>query len=354
MSTWDAVAADGTDPDRLARAVALAATSAGHRLLDEALRAGTLPRVSREATGAAERHRDAWVARGVRVALRGDAAWPRLRCATPPPLLAWRGAAPRPGPSVALVGARRATGYGRAVAAWLAGAAADAGVVVVSGGAVGIDAAAHGAAAGAGTVVVLGCGHDVAYPKAHARHGGLFDEVLAGGGTLLTERLPGEVAHPGAVRARNRIVAGLVDAVVVVEGGATSGSLLTASAAADAGVTVLAVPGDVRAPGSVAPHRLLAEGAAPCTDPSDLLAAVGVAAGAAAPGPQDRDAAAGIRPAVLGRELAARWPRPASVGALADATGLTVGEVLAATTRAVVAGLVVDGVEGVRLRRAPS
>src|SRR5690606_1664623 len=129
-------------------------------------------------------------------------------------------------------------------------------------GAVGIDAAAHRAAleSGGTTTVVLGCGHGVPYPRAHAVPGGLFDRVLDTGGALASELLPDEPPRAWQVRARNRLVAALVDVVVVVEGGARSGSLLTATAAADRGVTVMAVPGDVRAPGSVAPHRLLAEG----------------------------------------------------------------------------------------------
>ncbi len=77
------------------------------------------------------------------------------------------------------------------------------------------------------------------------------------------------------MRARNRIVAALADVVVVVEGGARSGALVTATEAAERGVPVLAVPGDIRAPGSVAPHRLLAEGAGPCTAPVDVLDAIG-------------------------------------------------------------------------------
>ncbi|MEX0869263.1 MAG: DNA-processing protein DprA, partial [Nitriliruptoraceae bacterium] len=139
-----------------------------------------------------------------------------------------------------------------------------AGARVVSGGAVGVDAAAHHAslASPGGTTVVLGCGHQVSYPRPHARTGGLFAQVVASAGTVCSELLPYEPPRPGAVRARNRVVAGLADVVVVVEGGTHSGSLLTASAAAEWGRTVLAVPGDVRAPGSQAPHRLLAEGAA--------------------------------------------------------------------------------------------
>jgi len=347
------VAAEGTDPARLARAVAVAVTSGGTARLDRALAAGSdLPAGDGRRAATAAR---SWAGRGVSVALRGDPAWPLLRCGTPPPLLAWRGVPPAEllrRPAAALVGARAATGYGRAVAAWLAEAVGAAGGVVVSGGALGIDAAAHEAAVGGGTLVVLGCGHGVAYPRAHAAPGGLFDRVVEAGGTVLSERLPDGVAHAGAVRARNRLVAGLADAVVVVEGGARSGSLLTAGAAADVGVPVMAVPGDVRRDGSVAPHRLLAEGAAPCTSPADLLAALGTSQPQA---PQDtgRTSLAGLLPDPLLRALADAWPRPLPVGTLVARSGLAVGPVLAALTRATVAGVLVEAAEGVRLRRAP-
>jgi DNA processing protein len=289
------------------------------------------------------------------------------------------------GPAVALVGARRATGYGQAIAAWLADDAARRGVTIVSGGAVGIDAAAHEAAleAGGRTVVVLGCGHAVPYPRPHTAPGGLFDRVLDAGGSLASELLPHEPPRPGQVRARNRIVAGLVDAVVVVEGAARSGSLLTADAAAERGRTVLAVPGDVRAPGSAAPHRLLTEGVAPCTGPADLLAALparrigdahGDQPGASGPSAGTADAAAvGDRvgagvdppgaaskptvttslPGAVHALLATSWPRPVPLDRLATANGGGVPALLAALTRARIAGEVAETVDGVRLRRAP-
>lgn len=374
---WAAVAAAGTEPAALAACVAHAEDAAGRAHLRRAVQVaedGDLLHASAAvaevlvdttvvpAPTAAQRrraaeHAERWRDLGVRVALRGDAGWPaRLaRAGAPPLLLAWRGAALEPTrPSVALVGARRATGYGRGVAAWLAEAAADAGVVVVSGGALGIDAAAHDAALHGPTVVVLGCGHGVAYPRPHARPGGLFDRVLEAGGTLVSELLPATEPRPGHVRARNRIVAALSDAVVVVEGGATSGALVTAGAAADAGVEVLAVPGDVRAPGSAAPHRLLTEGAAPCTSPQDLLAAVRVGLSTqrhdVAPA---RSAAPSVLPDPVLVVLEQAWPRPVRAAHLAERAGLSIGAVLAALTRARVAGEVVESHDGVRLARGP-
>ncbi len=364
--TWDEVAAAGTDPGALAHVVALGHDAAGRRVLraaatDDGLLAplalDLLPDASVDQRRAAEATLAVWRRLGVRAALRDDPAWPQRlrRCAAPPPWLAWRGPPTLPaGPAVAVVGARRATPYGTGVAAWLAEAAAAAGITVVSGGAVGIDHAAHDATAGDGTTVVLGCGHDVPYPRPHARADGLFGRVLAGGGALVSELLPGTQPRPQHVRARNRLVAALVDAVVVVEGGPTSGSLVTAGDAADIGVEVLAVPGDVRAPGSAAPHRLLAEGATPCTSPDDLLRVLGAvavgdpsAAGSAGQGPS-------VLPAPVARVLADAWPRPLRPDEVAARAGVGVGNVLAAVTRARVAGVVAASAEGIRLARAPT
>jgi len=304
-----------------------------------------------------------WARGGVRVALVGDPAYPaRLAEGWPhldaPVLLAWRGAPPADvGPSVAIVGSRNASEYGSGVAAWLATAVARAGGRVVSGGAVGVDAAAHTAAIGlpGGTTVVLGSGHDVRYPAAHARAGGLFERVLDDGGTLVSELLPEVQPHPGVIRARNRILAGLADVVVVVEGGVRSGSLLTAAAAADRGRPVLAVPGDIRAPGSAAPLRLLAEGAAPCAGPDDLLALLPqlarrdpVGVGEVAP------SATGLLPAELHAMLASAWPRTLTLDECARSVqGDAVGSVLALLTRARLAGVVEDTGQGLRLAHAP-
>ncbi|HSK23546.1 MAG TPA: DNA-processing protein DprA [Egicoccus sp.] len=376
VRTFAGVAADGTDPDLLVAVVCWALLpgrsldALRRRCRDEAEPCGGSAAAAVAAAAgdppadllapatdvAAEWHRQ-----GARVALVGDRGspgrlgegWPEVDA---PILLAWRGTPPVDGPAVAVVGARRATGYGIGVAAWLAESAARAGARVVSGGAVGVDAAAHEAALEepGGTTVVLGCGHAVAYPRVHARPGGLFDRVVDHGGSIVSELLPHVGVHPGTVRARNRIVAGLADAVVVVEGGEHSGALLTATAAVDRGRSVLAVPGDVRAPGSIAPHRLLAEGAAPCTDPGDLLDVLGTYPSAAGVEPAAGDTATlGPLPPEAQRELERAWPRPVRVDDLAARASLSPGRLLAALTRARVMGVVAESAEGVRLRHAP-
>lgn len=380
MSAADAsaaVAAEGTDPALLERVVAWLLSP---RRTGEALRracrdraegpprdrlCAVTPRPSRTQREAVAALTAIWQRLGVRAALVGDAAYPeRLAGGWPdtdgPVLLAWSGQPPGAQPAVGLVGARRATGYGTGVAAWLAATVARAGGHVVSGGARGIDAAAHEAAVEepGGTTVVLGCGHAVAYPRVHATPGGLFDRILDHGGTVASELLPHEPPHAGNVRQRNRVVAGLVGALVVVEGGARSGALVTAGAAAERGVAVLAVPGDVRAPGSVAPHRLLAEGAAPCRGPEDVLEALGARplggsqGGASEPGAPDGDGVLGL-PGDVGEALRVAWPRPVRIDDLAAATGRSVPALLATLTQARVAGVIAESVEGVRLRRAP-
>lgn len=336
---WGLVAAPGTDPDRLAWVIATAG----------------------DPTQTAEQVFADWCHEGVRVALHGDPAYP-VRLAVhddAPPLLAVRGAWPPDVATVAIVGSRAATSYGRGIAAWLAEAAALAGVHVVSGGARGVDAAAHEAAVGVAgtTTVVLGCGHRVAYPRPHAAPGGLFTRIVEAGGGLVSEFLPGAPPRAHRVRARNRIVSALADVVVVVEGGARSGTLLTATRAAEQGVTVLAVPGDVRAPGSAAPHRLLAEGAGVCAGPQDLLDVVALSGRARAVVESGDGAPHDGSPSVLTpdvrRVLADAWPRAVTVESLARDSGLTAGALLAALTRARLAGEVAQDTEGIRLRRAP-
>jgi DNA processing protein len=175
---------------------------------------------------------------------------------------------------VAVVGARKPTPYGEAVAESLAGDLAAAGVTVVSGLARGIDAAAHRGALDAGgcTLAVLGSGVDVIYPP---EHGGLAQRVLASGGAIVSQFPDGTRPQRHHFPMRNWTMAALSDAVVVVEAAQGSGSLITADAALSLGRDVLAVPGSVFSPLSVGCHQLLRDGAALAQNARDVLACLG-------------------------------------------------------------------------------
>jgi len=188
----------------------------------------------------------------------------------PPPAVWGRGTLPPADrPAVAVVGTRGASPYGLRVAHALGKALARAGLVVVSGLARGIDGAAHaGALAGGGpTVGVLGCGVDVVYPPEHAALAG----EIAACGALLSEHPPRTSPHPGHFPRRNRIVAALSRAVIVVEAPLDSGALVTARLAADLGRDVLAVPGPVDRGTHAGCHRLLRDGARLCEGIQDVL-----------------------------------------------------------------------------------
>jgi DNA processing protein len=177
-------------------------------------------------------------------------------------------------PCVAIVGTRRATSYGERVTAELAGALARAGVTVVSGMARGIDGAAHRAALAAGgcTAAVLGTGVDVAYPVAHRA---LHAEIGARG-VLLSEELPGDRASGGSFPKRNRIIAALAKATIVVEAPHRSGALITAAHALELNRDVAAVPGPIDVPQSAGTNLLLRDGAIMITEIADALALLGV------------------------------------------------------------------------------
>ncbi len=180
---------------------------------------------------------------------------------------------------VAVVGSRHPDEYGEDLARELATGLARAGLSIVSGGALGIDAIAHEAALAAGghTIAVLGTGVDVAYP---ARHRDLFDRILEAGGALVSELADGTPGLRHQFPRRNRIVSGLSEAVVVVRAGERSGALITASWARAQGVPILAVPGDVRDPLSAGTTALLRGGARVAASATDVLEALGLEAAA--------------------------------------------------------------------------
>ncbi len=187
-----------------------------------------------------------------------------------------RGRWPPPdGPRVAIVGSRRPSPYGEAVAEQLAADLARAGVVVVSGLALGCDAAAHrGALVGGGvTVAVMGTGVDIVYPAAHFR---LAEEIVAAGGALVSQFPNGTSPRRRNFPARNVTLAALSDVVVVVEAVQGSGALITAEAALDLHKEVMAVPGSIFSPLSVGTHALIRDGAGLVQNARDILAALGV------------------------------------------------------------------------------
>jgi DNA processing protein len=177
-------------------------------------------------------------------------------------------------PAVAIVGARACSGYGSSVGRSLARELADAGLVVVSGLARGIDAEAHRGAleANGATVAVLGCGIDRDYPAAHAE----LARRVAEAGLIVSEYAPGVEPAPWRFPARNRIVAGLCAATVVVEARERSGALITADLALEEGREVFAVPGEITSSLSAGTNTLLKLGAAPLTSAADVLASFGI------------------------------------------------------------------------------
>jgi len=176
-------------------------------------------------------------------------------------------------PAVAIVGTRSPSDLGRQIAGRLAADLGAAGICVISGLALGIDAAAHtgSLAAGAPTIGVLGGGHDHFFP---ARNRELAARMIAGGGAVVSPYAPDVPARPHQFLARNGVVAALADAVVVVEAATRSGALNTASWAADRSIPVLAFPGDVDRPKVAGCHALIRDGAILARDVRDVLAAL--------------------------------------------------------------------------------
>ncbi len=271
---------------------------------------------------------------GFRFLARSDPAFPPLLRAIhdPPPGLFLRGEADLEllsRPAVAIVGARACSAYGRQIARDLGRDLAAAGLVVVSGLARGVDAEAHrGALEAAGlTVAVLGCGVDRDYPAAHRE----LAKQVAATGLVVSEYAPGVEPAPWRFPARNRIVAGLCAATVVVEARERSGALITADFALEEGREVLAVPGEITSALSAGANALLRLGATPLTCAQDVLESYGLdAAPAAAP---DLGATAA---AVLERIR----EEPAGANELCRATGRSAGELAVALTELELAGVV--------------
>jgi DNA processing protein len=324
-------------------AVAAYAAERGAHLLDEPRSAGFARFCRRFDEGA---FRAQLAKQGVRWVARSDPSFPvRLReIHDPPPGLFVRGSAELSlldCPSIAVVGARACSPYGGAVAFSFGRDLAAAGVVVVSGLARGVDAAAHRGALESGeTVAVLGCGIDRDYPRAHAT----LAAAIAQRGLVVSEYAPGVEPAPWRFPARNRIVAGLALATVVVEAREKSGALITADLALDEGREVLTVPGEITSLLSRGTNALLRLGATPATSADDVLAAIGI-------DPTPREPIS-LEPR-LERVRAAVADSPVAVDALARKLGLPPGEAAAALAELELLGLVAQA-EGLYREVMPS
>lgn len=223
----------------------------------------------------------------VRLVAPGDADYPvgLADLEEPPPI--WVDGALRTAPGVAVVGTRRCTRYGLGLADAIGGAVARAGWTVVSGLARGIDAAAHQGCLGSGghAVAVLGSGVDVCYPVENRP---IFDRILSTGGAIVSEYPSGTPPDRWRFPARNRIIAAMSAAVVVVEANETGGALITARLGAELGRPVFVVPGDVDRPASLGCNRLIKDGAHPVLGAEDLIAELEIILG---PAPRGADTA---------------------------------------------------------------
>jgi DNA processing protein len=261
--------------------------------------------------------------RGLTPVVWDDARYPVALAATtdPPPVLWTRGVAEvLARPAVAIVGSRAGSPYALAVAERLASDLAVRGVIVVSGLARGVDSAAHrGALRGGGqTVAVLGSGADVIYPPEHRR---LASEVQESG-AVVSELVPGTPPRRLFFPLRNRIISGLSRAVVVVEAGARSGSLITARLALDQGREVMAVPGNVLTGRNRGAHALLRDGAKPVETADDIAEELQLLRG---PSTQHRSASEPTCDPVL---AALRPGEAADLDAIAAQCGLSTARLL--------------------------
>jgi len=171
---------------------------------------------------------------------------------------------------LAIVGTRKPTSYGLQIAEKFAGELTQYGFTIVSGLALGIDAAAHWGSVNNGgkTIAVLGCGVDIIYPPSNRK---LYQTIIETGGAVISEFPPGHTVLPGLFVARNRLISGLSMGVFVVEGAKDSGSLITARYAAEQGRDVFAPPSPITSPLSEAPNLLLKQGAKMVTSVDDIL-----------------------------------------------------------------------------------
>jgi DNA processing protein len=260
---------------------------------------------------------------GIGVAVFGSPSFPEVFVEDddPPMVLFWKGDLDHlAGQRAAIVGTRQASRYGRDVAFGLGRDLSTSGVAVVSGLAIGIDGAAHSGAldaAAAPPIAVVGSGLDRIYPRAHAA---LWRRVSEEG-ILISEYPLGAPAAAWQFPARNRLIATLADAVIVVESQHTGGAMGTAVEAASRGRVVMAVPGPVTSAGSDGTNQLLVDGCAPVRDAADVLVALGREAV-----PRRRSAETRSRPSPLASRVLEQVPwQAAPIEQLLLATGLELG-----------------------------
>jgi DNA processing protein len=278
---------------------------------------------------------------GVELVAEGDDRYPTCLVELPDhPLWLFCKGEPDRRPGVAVVGSRRATRYGIEIARTIGARVSRAGWTVVSGLAAGVDTAAHTGVVDAGgrTTAVLGSGIDVWYPR---RNRALGEQILAGGGAVVSEFPPGTAPEPWRFPARNRIISGLADVVIVVEAAVRSGALITARLALEQGRTVMAIPGDLSRETSAGANLLIRDGAHPVTELDALIEELELVLGAApaAPAPSG-DQREGL--------LAHLGPASVPIDDLAVSAGMRVDQLLVQLSRMELAGKVV--VEGGSVR----
>jgi DNA processing protein len=273
-----------------------------------------------------ERVTEKIVNQGIKILTWADQDYPaRLKeIDQPPPVLYVRGEyLPEDLFSVAIVGTRRVTPYGRQVTEELAAFLGSNGLTVVSGLARGVDALAHQSSlkAGGRTLAVLGCGVDRIYPPEHR---GLAEQIIERG-AIISDYVPGTPPDAANFPPRNRIISGLSLAVVVIEAGETSGALITAEFAAAQGREIFAVPGSILAPQSKGTNKLIQQGALPLLTPSDLMQALDLTR------MSEQKAVRKIVPgdAIEARLLDALGTQPIHVDEIRNQTGLPIEKVSA-------------------------
>ena len=271
----------------------------------------------------------------------------RLRVLDSPPLVLYCSGNPQllKAPQIAIVGSRKATLQGLNSARRFARELGDNGITVTSGLALGIDGAAHqGAFATAGrTIGILGGGLDQVYPRSHLQ---LAAKVIAHQGCLISEFPPWEKVRPYHFPRRNRLIAALSYGVLLIEAKIKSGSMITASLAADLGVDVFAMPGNINNPLSEGPHYLIQQGAKLVAQVSDILEEYGwrtEAPGTAAATQACTDARCAPVMQALGGEAV-------SIDQLAATTGLSVSQLMPRLAELELTGLV-EAVPGGYLKK---